>query len=463
MKKLIIIIIATLALAGCKKGFLDLNPATDANAEGFYKTANDFNVALIGAYEKFTGYPTAYFELNSYRSDELRLDAPTAGTQDRYDIDKFQDNSSNNILLNSWALYYNGINRCNEVIARIPEADFDAKLKSQYLAEAKFIRAFHYYNLVKFWGSVPLILDVISPADALKAKRISANEVLNIMAEDLKSCVVNLPPSYNTTNIGRATAGAASALLARILLEQKKYGEVILALTPVIGKYSLLPKVADVFSVNNKNNDEIIFSIRFNKDIDGAGHGLWLSTNSSTSSLVPPFMLNAYETNDKRKDLLMYQRSGTSNSYLPKKFYDVISPTTKDAGNDWILIRYAEVLLMYAEAMNEIKYESDGLAFKYLNEVRQRATQNSTPLFTNANFPDQESFREAVYNEYQLELPYEGQRWFTLTRTGKAASEILQNEGVTVPTFRLIFPVPQSEVEKIGDPSIFPQNPNYDN
>lgn len=460
MKKNIIIILAILALAGCKKDFLDLNPTSDANAEAFYITAADFNSAVIGAYEKLKGYPSIYFELSSYRSDELSLGAPTAGTQDRYDLDKFQDNSSNNILLDAWALYYNGINRCNEIITRIPEADFDTNLKAQYLAEAKFIRAYHYYNLVKFWGAVPLILDVISPTDALKAKRISADEVLNTIASDLRSCVTDLPPSYYATNIGRATSGAASALLAKILMEQKKYGEVVSVLTPVIGKYNLLPKVEDVFSVNNKNNSEVIFSIRFNKDIDDAGHGLWLSTNSSASSLIPPLMLNAYDTNDKRKNLLVYQRSGTSNSYLPKKFYDVISPTTRDVGNDWILLRYAEVLLMYAEAMNEVKYESNGLAFKYLNEVRQRATQNSTPLFTNANFPDQTSFREAVYKEYQLELPYEGQRWFTLTRTGKAASVMLQNEGATVPAFRLIFPVPQSEVEKIGDPSIFPQNPN---
>ena len=463
MKNIIILLFAAFFITGCKKDFLVLNPQSQANAEGFYITAADFNTAVIGAYARFRDYPNMYFEMSSYRSDELTLGAPTAGTQDRYNIDKFQDDASNQLLLGVWGNLYNGINRSNEIITRIPDANFADVMKKQYEAEAKFIRAYHYYNLVKFWGDVPLVLKPVSPAESLTIGRSKAADVLSTIAEDLRYGMSNLPVSYtNASDMGRATSGAAAALLAKILLEQKKYPEVLAVLQPLINRYSLLSNVADVFNVNNKNNAEIIFAVKFNKEVANGGHGLWLSTTSANSSLVPSTLSNAYHpTNDDRKNLLIYSRSGTSNNYLPNKFLDVISTTTRNASNDWILLRYPEVLLMYAEASNELSYASSGNAFNYLNQVRQRATRKSTPVFTSQDFPDQVSFRNAIYQEYKLEFPYEGQRWFTLTRTGQASSVINQSEGLTIPTFRLLYPVPQTEVEKIGNPAIFPQNVGY--
>ncbi len=462
MKNILILIIALVTLVGCKKGFLDIAPESQANAENFYKTSSDYETGLVGAYEKLKAYPNMYLELSSYRSDELTLGAPTAGTQDRYNIDKFQDDASNQLLLGSWADLYNGINRCNQITTRIKEVSFAENLKNQYEAEAKFIRAYHYYNLVNLWGNVPLVLSVISPEEALKTGSTKANDILNTIADDLRFAVLNLPQAYPSNAIGRATKGAASTLLAKVLLMQKKYPEVITALEPVIGKYSLQTNVSDVFDVNKKNNTEVIFSVRFNKEVVGAGHGLWLNTTSASSSLIPPAIIGAYEpTKDKRRDLLLQARSGTSNNYLPKKFLDVISTVTKNAGNDWVLLRYADVLLMYAEAKNEVGYEASGKAFEYLNAVRQRATLNSTPVFTATTFPDQVTFREAVYKEYALELPYEGHRWFHLVRTGKAIATIQQTENVVVEPFRLVFPIPQSEIEKVGNPTIFPQNAGY--
>lgn len=465
MKKIFLIILAAITITSCSKDFLELNPQAQANSEGFYKTQSDFNTAVIGAYARFRVYPNMYFEMSSFRSDELSIGAPTAGTQDRFNIDKFQDDPSNQVTLGIWADLYNGINRCNEIIDRLPDANFTPSFKNQYEAEAKFIRAYHYYNLVNFWGNVPLVTTTISPDQALTIGGSNKEIIYALISNDLKFAINNLPQSYsNSIDVGRATSAAAAALLARILLDQKKYNEVISVLQPIIGRYSLLSRVGDVFNVNNKNNAEIIFSIRFNKEALNSGHGLWLSTTSTTSSQVPPSVLNSYHpTNDRRRDLLLNARSGTSNIFVPAKFLDVISTTTRNAGNDWILLRYAEVLLMYAEAANEISYEPTGNAFTYLNLVRSRATQNLTPLLTSVDFPNQLSFRNAIFQEYKLEFPYEGQRWFTLLRSQLAISTIATTENVVLPTFRLIFPIPQSEIQKINNPAIFPQNPGYNN
>lgn len=462
MKKFLSIILLPLLLISCKKGFLTLNPISEASTENYYKTAKDFNTALIGAYSRFTDYPTMYFELSSYRSDELSLGAPTAGTQDRYNIDKFSDDPSNQILLNVWGNLYNGISRCNEIIARLPDASLTDAERKQIEAEARFIRAYHYYHLVKFWGNVPLITRPISPSESLTAGSVPSAQILNTLVEDLTFSAKNLPERFaSAADLGRATSGAANVLLAKVLMEQKNYTEVQRVLKPLLAnRYKLLTDVADVFKVTNKNNEEVIFSVRYNKEVPGAGHGLWLSTTSAKSSLIPPKLLASYGANDRRRDLLLYSRSGSSNNFVPNKFMDVISATTQNAENDWILLRFSEVMLMYAEAVNELGYVTSGEAFDCLNQVRRRSAVTD-PNFTSATLPNQAAFRDAVQQEYKLELAYEGQRWLILTRTGKADAAIRQEENINLPAFRLLFPIPQTEIEKIGNPSILPQNPGF--
>ncbi|WP_431294466.1 RagB/SusD family nutrient uptake outer membrane protein [Pedobacter sp. P26] len=222
MKNLLSIILLSLLLTSCKKGFLTLNPQSEANAENYYKTAKDFNTALIGAYARFTDYPTMYFELSSYRSDELSLGAPTAGTQDRYNIDKFADDPSNQILLNVWGNLYNGISRCNEIIARLQDTSLSDVQRSQIEAEARFIRAYHYYHLVKFWGNVPLITHPVSPSESLRAGSVPSDQILSTLAEDLRFARENLPERFaGEADLGRATSGTATVLLAKVLMEKK--------------------------------------------------------------------------------------------------------------------------------------------------------------------------------------------------------------------------------------------------
>lgn len=464
MKKILVLAsLATLLMTSCGDSFFDLEPASSVTIDKVYKTASDYNVAVIGCYAKLQSQVNFYTECCEYRSDNLSLGAPTAGTQDRYDIDHFTEKPSNGILSSYWANFNNNVYRCNLLLDQIDGANFAENLKKQYKGEAMFIRALNYFNMYRIWGGVPATKHVVSAAEALKVARYSDEQMFDLIAGDLKEIVDNnyLPETYSSADMGRATSGAAKALLGKVYLTFHKWTEAKDILSQLIGKYQLVSPIAQIFNVDNKNNNEIIFAVHFNKEIEGEGHSYWYNlTNASDDTNQTSSLLNTFPTGDTRKDLITYVQV-EKNVRLMNKFYDTKSPTFKTVGNDQILLRYADVLLMYAEALNEIQYDaSEGsLALKYLNAVRQRAGISN---LTVKQLPTQEKFRKGILVERQREFPYEGQRWFDLVRMGFAKSVMAEN-GVEIKDYQLLFPIPQQEIEKVGDKSILWQNPGYDN
>lgn len=464
MKKILVFAsLATLLMTSCGDSFFDLEPASSVTIDKVYKTASDYNVAVIGCYAKLQSQVNFYTECCEYRSDNLSLGAPTAGTQDRYDIDHFTEKPSNGILSSYWANFNNNVYRCNLLLDQIDGANFAENLKKQYKGEAMFVRALNYFNMYRIWGGVPATKHVVSAAEALKVARYSDEQMFDLIAGDLKEIVDNnyLPETYSSADMGRATSGAAKALLGKVYLTFHKWTEAKDILSQLIGKYQLVSPIAQVFDVDNKNNNEIIFAVHFNKEIEGEGHSYWYNlTNASDDTNQTSSLLNTFPTGDARKDLITYVQV-EKNVRLMNKFYDTKSPTFKTVGNDQILLRYADVLLMYAEALNEIQYDaSEGsLALKYLNAVRQRAGISN---LTVKQLPTQEKFRKGILVERQREFPYEGQRWFDLVRMGFAKSVMAEN-GVEIKDYQLLFPIPQQEIEKVGDKSILWQNPGYDN
>lgn len=464
MKKILVLAsLATLLMTSCGDSFFDLEPASSVTIDKVYKTASDYNVAVIGCYAKLQSQVNFYTECCEYRSDNLSLGAPTAGTQDRYDIDHFTEKPSNGILSSYWANFNNNVYRCNLLLDQIDGANFAENLKKQYKGEAMFIRALNYFNMYRIWGGVPATKHVVSAAEALKVARYSDEQMFDLITGDLKEIVDNnyLPETYSSADMGRATSGAAKALLGKVYLTFHKWTEAKDILSQLIGKYQLVSPIAQVFNVDNKNNNEIIFAVHFNKEIEGEGHSYWYNlTNASDDTNQTSSLLNTFPTGDARKDLITYVQV-EKNVRLMNKFYDTKSPTFKTVGNDQILLRYADVLLMYAEALNEIQYDaSEGsLALKYLNAVRQRAGISN---LTVKQLPTQEKFRKGILVERQREFPYEGQRWFDLVRMGFAKSVMAEN-GVEIKDYQLLFPIPQQEIEKVGDKSILWQNPGYDN
>lgn len=464
MKKILVLAsLATLLMTSCGDSFFDLEPASSVTIDKVYKTASDYNVAVIGCYSKLQSQVNFYTECCEYRSDNLSLGAPTAGTQDRYDIDHFTEKPSNGILSSYWANFNNNVYRCNLLLDQIDGANFAENLKKQYKGEAMFVRALNYFNMYRIWGGVPATKHVVSAAEALKVARYSDEQMFDLIAGDLKEIVDNnyLPETYSSADMGRATSGAAKALLGKVYLTFHKWTEAKDILSQLIGKYQLVSPIAQVFNVDNKNNNEIIFAVHFNKEIEGEGHSFWYNlTNASDDTNQTSSLLNTFPTGDARKDLITYVQV-EKNVRLMNKFYDTKSPTFKTVGNDQILLRYADVLLMYAEALNEIQYDaSEGsLALKYLNAVRQRAGISN---LTVKQLPTQEKFRKGILVERQREFPYEGQRWFDLVRMGFAKSVMAEN-GVEIKDYQLLFPIPQQEIEKVGNKSILWQNPGYDN
>lgn len=451
-------------MVSCGEKFFDLQPNYEVMVDKTFKTAEDFDVAVKGCYAKLQGQVNYYLELCEYRSDNLYLSAPTAGTQDRYDIDQFRETPSNGIVEDAWANFNNGVYRCNMVLDRIDAAEIDGNLKNQYKGEALFVRAYTYFNMYRLWGGVPVTRKVVTVEEALKIGRSTEEDMYDLIAGDLRQIIDEslLPASYNAEDTGRATLGAAKALLGKVYLTFGRPQEAADILDDIIsGQYSLLPDIADVFDVDNKMNSEIIFAVRFNKSIVSEGHGAWYSiTNLTDNSGQTPVLQNLYPDNDARKALISYEKVDGVNLYLMKKFMDTPDPTTNQYGNDQILLRFSDVLLMYAEAMNEVAYSSDqnSPAMQALNDVHSRSCAGET--LSIADFPDQDSFRRAICLERQKEFPYEGHRWFDLVRMGYA-EEAMADCGTAIQNYQELYPIPTTELERINNTDLLWQNPGY--
>lgn len=459
--KLILFLSATFLSVACTDSFFDLEPSSNVTTDKVYKTAEDFNVAVMGCYSKLQTQVSFFTECCEYRSDNLTLSAPTAGTQDRYDIDQFADKASNGILEDAWANFSNGVYRCNLVLDRIDAANFDATLKKQYKGEALFIRALTYFNMYRLWGGIPMTDRVVTVGEALKIGRSSEQQVYDFLVRDLNQIINEnmLPASYSSTDMGRVTSGAAMALLGKVYLTFHKWTEARDVLSQLIGKYSLMTAPEQIFDVNNKMNDEIIFAVRFNKDVEGEGHGYWFSIiNLTDDTNQTKSLKECYKDGDKRKELITYVKVEDKVCVM-NKFKDLKSATYNTVGNDQIILRYADVLLMYAEALNEISYSNaqNSEALAALNAVHTRAGLSQIQI---TELPDKESFRKAIMLERQQEFPYEGHRWFDLVRMG-GAKEAMKADGHIIQDHQFLYPIPKTELERINNTELLWQNAGY--
>ncbi|NLR77008.1 RagB/SusD family nutrient uptake outer membrane protein [Chitinophaga eiseniae] len=449
-----------LILASCNKKFLDLTPVSTIAPGQFFKTASDAVTAVNGCYASLaqgSQYGSTFEVLMEARADNFTDQDPSSNAGQNYQINRYSDNPGNTNFYNAWVGVYNGIFRCNTLLTAIDGINMDESLKNRIKGEARFIRALSYFNLVRLWGPVPLLTTAVDPVQAATLKRDDVAAVYKQVEEDLTFAAANLPATYAATELGRVTNGAAKGLLGKVYLYQKKYAAAQTVLQEVIDNkvFTLLPKVADVFSTTNKYNAEILFAVRYAKGVANQDHGFWYA-NSQTIT-VDTTLLKAYNAADLRRPLSESVKPAGNANMMPRKFVD--DPVNGNAGNDFPVLRFADVLLMQAEVLNEVGYSTGGNAFTYLNMIRTRAglsTLSSTDL------PDQTSFRNEIYLQRRLELPFECDRWFDLVRTNRAVAEILVNKKVTLPAFRLIYPIPQQEIDIMNNKATFPQNQGYD-
>lgn len=462
--------LVTLLLSSCGKGFIDLKPISNITTDNFYQTEEDFRNAVNGAYNSLRSGGT--YGVDSYIFGEIRSDnsmpVASGSVTDQDEFDRFYIRTTNPFINSRWSNSYSAISRCNAILGRIDPIAMSDATKARYIGEAKFLRALFYFNLVRTFGDVPLVLkEIINPDEGYEYGRNAKTEVYAQIEADLTEAAAALPVSYTGADVGRATQGAAKAMLGRVLMMQKKFAPAAVQLKAVIdlNQYALVPVYADFFKVNNKNNKEAIFDVQYKSGGIGQGNpwpNSFAPQNSGNAVIqfggggnnVPTDdLVNDYEPDDQRKAATIATSYVNANgATIPgnfvKKYFDV--PTiNNDNGNNIPIIRYADVILMYAECLNEAGYVANGDAFNYLNEVRNRAGLGD---LTAVQVPTQAAFRLAMEHERRVEFAFENLRWYDLVRTdramtvinGKSAQINLVNP---VTPQNQVFPIPQSQID----------------
>lgn len=456
-----------IAVSGCNKSFIERSDPTRVNTADYINNQSSLDGAVTATYGTlqpiYNGGAAGFQLFGEVASDNSTTQTGGIGA---HVLDRFIFDPSFSAFSQFWNLSYKSIAQANIVISRAPGIAMDQVLQKRYIAEARFIRALGYFNLVRIFGDVPLVTAEIKDyKDAYNFGRTPVNEVYSQVIQDLQAAATDLPANYTGADIGRTTSGAAKALLGKVYLTRNKYPEAAAILTEVInsGAYSLLADYNSVFSTTNEMNNEIIFAVRYMRGGLGLGSGFggaMIPANSGTDILKTgatngsynaemPDLANAFSSQDKRKSISVgYYAAGQPTSYYSSKFIDQQTTTPVDAENDWIVLRYADVLLMQAEALNELN--RTGEAVTLINQVRQRAGLADTTGL------DQPGFRLAVENERRLELSMEGHRWFDLVRTGRAltvmnnhftANAVFYGATYTLKPYQLLFPIPLSEIQ----------------
>ena len=457
-----LILIFCIALVSCKK-IIDLVPQSNLSSATFYKTEADMRIALVGCYNGMQRPMNNEWQLTELRSDNTKQ--AETGSQNSFNLDNntmdmFFPATGNSAIYTYWLNTYNNIRNTNIVLQKlgvtydpaagainigssdIPMTD---SVRKQLAGEAMFIRAYHYFNLVRLYGGVFLVHNPISATEAKTINRSSVNEIYKLILADLTTASAYLSgktlSQISAGDVGKVSRWAAKALLGKVYLTLGKKPEAITELSSVATSsgYGLETTYGNVFSITNEMNKEIIFAVRykagglglgssFGNDfaplssgstvINGSGQG-W---NNATFDLDTAYMTTIAPTPvyDPRRTVNIGSfGSGTSLRLYPKKYINQVV-ITNDGESDWPVIRYADVILMLAEAQG-----NNATSIGYINSVRTRAgvTSLSTSLTT-------AQFEQALSNERRLEFAFENQRFFDLVRFNTTMTTITAEQTI---------------------------------
>lgn len=498
MKKILIIFLSIFITSACEDD-LDLAPISDAGSNGFYNNADDFTQGVNGIYNTLQFHPDRYIDLREVRSDNI-YSPGQAGVRDWNAINNFLSTLATlTFIRDVWNDTYNGIMRANTVLDQLaanPGAIADAELRTRFEAEAKFLRALFYFDMVKWFGKVPLIDTFVSPTEALNIERSPVEDVYNLIIADLEFAMNNLPDAYGASDKGRATSYAAKGLLARVYLTRSgpelhpdgpclgtnEYEQALTLLNDIInsGQFEMLDDYAQVFSYSNEDNKEIVWDFHYLSGGLGVGalyptafyDEAWARINLGFAGgnpgdgpkRVSDDLLNSYEPDDTRKSVSILENyvnddGDTVDAIFFDKFINV-----EQAGVDrfdWPInypyLRYTDVLMMKAECMLQINPSPQFDVDEIVSEVRQRAGLSPASGVT----------LEVLMEERRKEFAAESLRWDDLVRTGMVlevmndwiAMEDDANQIQEVTKDDIIYPIPQDQLDvKQG---LYEQNPGY--
>lgn len=476
MKRLyIIILILFIGLTSCSD-ILDENPKSSITAENFFNTEKDAELAVNSIYQAI------YLQNNHSRPQLFLTVLATDDSQLRHLNDYQFDSNYGGYLEGNWRAHYIMINRANLALAEIPNIQFNENTKKRLLGEARFLRALAYFRLVRFFGDVPLITEPTASLDNVNIPRAPSETVYNQIIEDLEFAKINLLNKENTET-GRATNTSAKALLAKVYLTIQEWELAAEYSKEIIdsGESRLMEDFPSVFKPENENNEEIIFAIQYQRGSGRPSYQLryYLPRNLPGSPQVarglaaylPSVELyESYRPGDLRRDWTLfteYTYQGVTVTFPPHwhKFMDYEGlNNTADNETDFPLLRFADILLTYAEALNE-QNGPTAEAYEALNMVVRRAYGRSITGSSDVDISSlsQEEFRQEILNQRRWEFAGEYHRWYDLQRTGQlipVMREWLENQGflLPVPEYKKIYPIPQREMDL--NPKLV-QNPGY--
>jgi hypothetical protein len=456
-------------LWSCSDSFLELSPVSNANESNYYKTEKDFETAVVAAYATlYTQYApeSGVSYCSEQMSDEATVYDMAGNVADKQAFKNYSLFPANTVVLNAWRTGYNSLLTVNTVIDKLQTSSISEQSKTTYEAEMRFLRALYYFNLVRMFGDIPLVDKPLVVNESYSNLRLPASEIYDFIIGDLKFAADHLPLQSQVPRVGQASKGAALGILGKVYLtvNNKSAAKEVLAQVINSGEYELLPDYARLWDLAHENSREALFEIQHaagptspsspyneyfcpynNMAICGQGFGM----NQVTEDLW-----NEFEPDDPRRELSIFTGYNDKGGNwieikFPRKWWD---PAWVNAGsyyfeNNFIVLRYADILLMYAEAADDPAS---------LNRVRDRA---GMPRYGEAGYPARYStLALAIEHERMVELSLEYHRWFDLKRTGRATAVLSERKGKTITEQMLVLPVPQTERDV--NPALT-QNPGY--
>ncbi len=495
-----------LSLGACKKDFLEQTDPNAVTINNFFKSENDVMLAVNGAYQSLRSSNTIGESSQLFtdeRSDDAGRDDNQSNAGEPFQFNDFSILPSNTYLKSHWLALYEAISRTNVILSNIDKVTFAAEsTKARYMGEAKFIRALMYFELVRKWGAVPLVTEQLSTLNEVSAKtsRVPAAEVYNQIIADLKAGLdSDLPNLQTAAGIGRTSKAAINAYLGKVYLtmattlpdnkaENLQQANTYLTAAYNMRSFGALSEIpyADVFDVTKEaTNKELIFQIAYLQgDINYSSRiaannqakGETINSRNQATGVgakVKLDLVKDYENNDSRKDFsVKYADHAQVKDWFITKYRDNSDKAGVNGygGNDWILMRYADVILMLAEVNNLMGNE--GQAIQYLDMVRGRAglppyaVARLNPAY-NSKYP---TLKLAILHERRVELAFEHHRWFDLLRAfnptelvaffkAKSQADYGNAKLSNITTKDWLFPIPFDEVKL--DPVKMYQNPGY--
>lgn len=504
-KYIIVMLLVMISFTGCED-FLKDQPESVLTQVDFYNTPTRINQGVIGCYAGLTSVMNDEWMYTELRSDNTCVASTGSSSSTRQYLTSFAHFSlisSEPVLMNYWYNTFQNLSNINAVLPSVLDNKFITieTQRSQYESELRFLRAYHYYTLVNLFGKMFKITSVIGPNQAKKLERSEVLEIYNeIIIPDLKIAAENAPSFYTGNDIGRITKWAAKSLLAKAYMmmggaENLALAKPLLEEVLAEGSLGLEANFTDVFSTSNEMNKEIIFAIRYKGGSLGIGSPFWEyfapegsankflkvgSPDGNNNPTLEIMSLFKKDSLDKRKDasFLVYERSPTRVYPYVAKYVDDNISQAMQAENDWIVIRYADIVLLYAEVLAQ-----DGnfsIANEQVNIIRSRAGVHNMAAFTSKTMA-----LDSVYQERRLELAFENQRWFDLLRMKDSYGDInkpmdilrqhtFHTDSILYSSFNplpvpdegnytvahLLLPIPQTEIDTNNE-LVIEQNKGY--